>query len=38
MKNIPHKPDPNNPNRKITDCTIYLHRIGRTWRFGIKGI
>ena len=35
---IPHKPDPNNPNRKITDYATYLHRIGRTGRFGTKGI
>ena len=35
---IPHKPDPNNPTRKITDYATYLHRIGRTGRFGTKGI
>ena len=35
---IPNKPDNNNPNRKITDYATYLHRIGRTGRFGTKGI
>ena len=35
---IPNKPDPNYPNRKITDYATYLHRIGRTGRFGSKGI
>ena len=35
---IPNKPDPNNPTRKITDYATYLHRIGRTGRFGTKGI
>jgi ATP-dependent RNA helicase DDX19/DBP5 len=35
---IPIKPDPIHHDKKITDYATYLHRIGRTGRFGTKGI
>ncbi len=35
---IPFKPDPNDPTQKLVNRETYLHRVGRTARYGRTGV